>query len=267
MRTVYAARNLKLDRFGRRAKDKPQTWTRFAESQTGEEGKSLSLRDNRSASVKSRLGGFLAFSCCPTHSTLRSRWLLSAGTPDGGTGTTSAAGQQPASEYLGKLLQPVASAAAYGYFEQFPQDMVLVSTALRLDCRPTRGRQARFRRREAQVCLLSACSSFPTCPTQTKTVPLQRPSQSISSCSSTARWSRPTTGAPPSTPISSTCFPFVLPVWPSTVLTERFPSSPSSPSSGARLQQRLCRHGHTAPTRFLEYTIRSRGCPSASLTA
>ena len=108
------------------------------------EGKSLSLRDNRSASVKSRPGGFLAFSCFPTHSTLRSRWLLSAGTPDGGTGTTCAAGQQPASEYLGKLLQPVASAAAYGYFEQIHHDMVLVSAALRLDCRPTRGRKPDF---------------------------------------------------------------------------------------------------------------------------
>ena len=100
-------------------------------------------------------------------------------------------------------------AAAYRYYEQIPHDMVLVSAALRLDCRPTRGRQARFRRREAQVCLLSACSSFPTCPTQTKTVPLRRPSQSISSCSSTARWSRPTRDAPPSPPISSTCLCFL----------------------------------------------------------
>ena len=53
--------------------------------------------------------------------------------------------------------------------------------------------------------------------------PLRQQSQSISSCSSMAKWSRPTTDAPLSPLISSTCFPFVLPVWPSTVLTEGFP--------------------------------------------
>ena len=73
--------------------------------------------------------------------------------------------------------------------------------------------------------LLSACSSFPTCPTQTKTAVATafsvdfklfkygKVKQTYNRC----------TAFPTD---SSTFFPFVLPLWPSTVLTEGFPSSP-----------------------------------------